>query len=712
MRMVRWSGSAGWIAAIVTLIGGAGCDGSDEVDDETGLALLATTSAEYKLPATVDPEVLDDRFTELWAAVYRPAVLHPHKRYPLLVFLHGNHQTCGTGSNPRQDFDITYTTTGTCPDGFVVVPNHAGYEYVATELAARGYIVVSINANRGINFGAGIPGDAGLNLARGRLILKHLSQLSRWNQGLDATPASLGFSFEDHLNFRHVGLMGHSRGGEGVRAAFQQFRDPGSPWPARIPDQLRIEAMFEIAPVDGQTDRVLDANDIPWAVLLPMCDGDVSDLEGVLPFDRMMYTLQEHPPHFKATWTVWGANHNYYNTEWQESDSFGCTGHDPLFTSGPGITGSADQRETGRIPLRRFFRATVGPAEIPALGRLFDPLFEVPDALTSVTRIDRGFSPSADQDVTLRLEDFVNATGTSTFGLPNDHNNITITHQSIPEHDVALRGARISWTAAGAGTSFQSNFTAAGTGISLRRFATLDLRVDRAPDALNPATPTEFSVQLVNANGSLSQPQAIADFLDLSGPVGGPFNFHEMLQTARIPLHRFVGAHLGAIRGVRLVFDGTASGALYVANIRASRVVDLENHMVHRPPHHRPPHHGGSPGGHHQGGHCAVVHVRRASPSAAVALAAPAQAWYEIELRSDLPFVGPNALLILDIGAMPITLSHYPDPHDLGRIVFSLTEDQLARVRDGAPVTIRRDGGSAPPQWQFGPFDRARFVKP
>src|SRR5262249_15186499 len=60
---------------------------------------VATTMTEYKLPAAVDPDVLADVATEQWAAVYRPAALDPSTRYPVLLFMHGNHQTCPTDCN-------------------------------------------------------------------------------------------------------------------------------------------------------------------------------------------------------------------------------------------------------------------------------------------------------------------------------------------------------------------------------------------------------------------------------------------------------------------------------------------------------------------------------------------------------------------------------------------------------------------------------------
>ena len=70
----------------------------------------------------------------------------------------------------------------------------------------------------------------------------------------------------------------------------------------------------QIKSADGQTSRVLNADGTAWTVLLPMCDGDVSDLEGVRPFDRMMAIRSESPATPKSTFTVWGTNHNFYNT--------------------------------------------------------------------------------------------------------------------------------------------------------------------------------------------------------------------------------------------------------------------------------------------------------------------------------------------------------------------------------------------------------------
>jgi len=694
--MTRW--------AALSAIGVFGCSAPvapaerDEAPAaEFAQALVPSTSSEYKLPASVDPDVLGDRVTELWARVYRPITLQSGVRYPVLLFLHGNHWTCGHGSNPRIDDNTEYTTDGMCPPGYVVAPSHNGYTYLATQLASNGYIVVSVNANRGINAGVGVADDWGLNLARGRLLLKHLTMLSEWDRGVSATPASLAVDLTNHLDFSQVGLLGHSRGGEGARAAYNQYFDAGSPWPARIVTPVTFRGIFEIGPVDGQTSRVLDMRDTRWSVLLPMCDGDVSDLEGMQPFDRALSFTSESNPSFKATLTAWGTNHNYYNTEWQQSDSSGCSGagNPPLFSSGPDISGSPAQRQVSSILATAFFLGSVGSGRDPNQNAIFDPSNPLPSALTAVTRVDRGFTPTPDASVTLRLEDFVNATGTSTFGQANDASGVTVSHQSLPEHDPALRGGLLSWTSSGTNTFFQTNFAPLGSSISLTPYSTLELRVDLASSSLNVTPTTDFSVQLVNAQNHTSVARRISQFVNLTGPAGGPYGPHSMLQTARIPLLAF-GMPLSAIRGVRLLFNVTPTGALYVANIRATTSANTfalgSSSSANASPTPAP---APSP---------TLPAMPRTIASGRIVSIAPTVAAQsvsggtDIEIESSTSFPVIDDLLVLHVGSVNVGLSRYPDPSDMQRLVFTLSAQQFAAVRTGDPVTVS-GGGTL---WQLG----------
>jgi len=113
--------------------------------------------------------------------------------FPLVVFLHGNHPTCGvpTGEgNPRLDRGAEFTTTGLCPPGSIEVPSYRGYDESARLLASWGYVVASINANRGITGGTGLDAyDSHLVYARGNLVLRHIEELARWSN--DGTNPSL-----------------------------------------------------------------------------------------------------------------------------------------------------------------------------------------------------------------------------------------------------------------------------------------------------------------------------------------------------------------------------------------------------------------------------------------------------------------------------------------------------------------------------------------
>lgn len=684
---------------------------SEEFDSTT----TATNASEYKLAAAVDADVLSDRATEEWAVVHRPATLTAGTRYPLLIFLHGNHQTCGHGSNPRVDDDITYTTTGTCPNGYVPVPSHRGYDYTAAELASRGYIVVSINANRGINFGAGVSGDSGLNLARGRLILKHLQKISEWDRGVSPTPASLGVSLQNHIDFSQVGIMGHSRGGEGARAAYTQYRDSGSIWPGRIVTPVTFRGIFEIGPVDGQTSRVLNATSTKWAVLLPMCDGDVSDLEGVLPFDRMIAVFNEGTPTFKATYNVWGANHNYYNTEWQQSDSGGCLAHRAMFTSGTGITGSPEQRQTGFYAMLAFFTANVGTATSPGLNKLFDPK----TVILPEPPVYRGYTPGANTSQSRQLEDFTGATGTSTFGQPNLASNITINHEQVSEHASSLRAANISWSSSGSNTYFQSNWAASGSGFNLSAYQSLDLRIDRILDAsLNPEQSSTFQIALVTSNNTLStalRPDQYGAFID--GPVGGPYsNYHNMMQTIRIPLADF-GVSLTSIRGVRLIFSLTASGHIYVANIRAGTVTTPPGPLA---PTAVAASTGAAPAT--AAGPTAFAAPDPASRNAAplagpqlvstgssvTSLRTAADGSIEVAISSQVPFAAGGALLTLRIGAVESTLSRFTTA-DARSAVFTLPRADFDRIGAADAVSVRYGKGASRVVWSLGTLDKSRL---
>jgi hypothetical protein len=513
---------------------------------------FAVQSAEYKFAAKLDPDVLATASTEIWARAFWPSDLS--KPHPIVFLLHGNHSTCRDG---KDDFDCSYTNEGTCPAGQTVVPNHEGYNYLAQQLASLGYIAVTINANRGITCGNGNDADWGLNLARGRLVLRHIEQWNLWStQG--GAPASLGLppdAFIGKVDLTNVGLMGHSRGGEGMRAAAALYRDAGSIWPARIPN-LNIRGIFEIASVDGQAGRVLDADDMAWNQLLPMCDGDVNSLEGRNPFERMMKKSIETRKTPKSLTMVWGTNHNFYNTQWMTDESMNCLNHQEIHGPGPQ---SDKQQKIAETELSAFMLANVGEHRIAKMGELFDPTFLAPTSLTSITRIDRDQVFTFDRTYDVVVDDFDQATGVSSNQKSNSALGISIKNENS---ELPPRG-EVTWSAPGPDHYLQLNLTDQGQGRDVAPFTSLDLRVGRPLDQIREPS-TAFSVALVDSSGKLSLTVPITKFADIFGP-GSAINLY---QTVRIPMSEFGIVRGTLIQGVRIIFDQTAKGELYFANVR------------------------------------------------------------------------------------------------------------------------------------------------
>lgn len=717
--------------------------------DATPVGPLAVATGEYDLGAQVDPLVLPgcnprsgyDCKVDVRAKVYYPQTLSG--THPLVIFLHGNHGTCGRPyavppdppnmlGNPRIDDRQDYTGTGTCPTNYIESPSYLGYDYLARRLASYGYVVASVDANRGITAGPGLPGDSGLIKARGILILRNMQNLSHWNKH-GGTPPGVGVELQGHLDFSNFGLMGHSRGGEGVRYAYDTYVAPGSVWPGMIEDAVTIKGVFEIAPVDFLG---INSKGTVWNIIAGMCDGDVSDLEGIDPYDRDILPPFESPQLQKSTFVVWGANHNFFNSQWQVSDATILngstfpsictgTGNNAIFTMSPG---SPQQRLTSMSSLMAFFRGNVGSAIDSTFNRNFSPSWGIPANVTDEngavqpypTRADRGFTPP----VTIKVfEDFTGQTGTSSYGFPNDASNITIVHGTVPNHDPSLRAGRISWTAAGSNTYFETNWTAVGHGMPTSSYKTLEIRVSRQNSSLNTDAPTDFSISLRSSGNFNTGTVKLSKYLDpnfvgqsghkslLQGPVGSTDGgLHPILQTVRIPLTDFPGygnSIAGRVHGVRLTFDQTGSGAIYVANIRLSNFSVTSGDA---------PDAGDLIEEAQQTGGSTVPDVIR-HPAVITSLSrqsAPqlgGASGVEITIASPEVFPVRDAMLSLRIGTKDFTLSRYVGG-DLHRVTFTLTDAEFASLPAGAPVVAHYGKTTASGHvWDCGRLDKQTMAR-
>lgn len=308
-----------------------------------------TTEYDFGIMVVDDPTLLPYRYTvPLHGSLTLPS---GEDAVPVIVLLHGRHGTCAV-------LGMELIFTGVCPNAGVITPvtSYLGYTGLAENLASHGYAVVSIDANT-IN-DRDLAGDAGAN-ARAQLVLRTLDEFASVNAtgeargDLGGLPADLPANLpqttvpqaQGRLDLSRVGLMGHSRGGEGVARAVGLDDERGG--------GHGIDAVFALAPTDFARWPVPD---VAFATLLPYCDGDVFNLQGAWMYDD----ARDLPGGPRYQILAMGANHNYYNSIWT-GDDWGPAGEwCGSEAEGSGRDSPPEQRAHGDGLMASFFRLHVG----------------------------------------------------------------------------------------------------------------------------------------------------------------------------------------------------------------------------------------------------------------------------------------------------------------------------------------------------------------
>ncbi len=476
--------------------------------------------------------------------------------FPLLLFLHGRHATCRYA-------DLYEMFGYPCPEARPVtsdVASYRGYDYLAHNLATHGYVVVSASANAVNSYDlALLLGDDGMEW-RAEVVAHTLDALARWNR--DGGRREVDRRLDGMLDLSRIGLMGHSRGGEGVArfVRYNRTRDG-----ARYPG---LRAVMALAPTDFYRQRVPGVH---FGTIVPLCDGDVYNLQGHWMFDDARFDADRR--HARVMFTVNGTNHNYFNTVWTFDD--GRYGGDdsgenpackPRTRDSVRIT-AREQRAVGLALMAGFLRRYVGGE------RSFDGL------VTGAVDLPVSACPKRG----LPCDRLV---GTSYVGPDEDH--VFADSQGVRWTE---RGSvRSEWCVPNRGGgcgSFPNRSTAEQLtvtwdghgslriptgGIDADAFRALTLRTGiNFRDRSNPRSRSQnFWVTLVQASGA-RRSVAAARFGNALYPPAGPRHQQLTLNGLRIPLSAF-GLDSSNVTAVELRFgELTRSGSIQLTDVGFSR---------------------------------------------------------------------------------------------------------------------------------------------
>ncbi len=239
--------------------------------------------------------------------------------FPLVLIVHGNHK--------MQEY------------------SDPGYAYLGELLAGRGFIFVSVDEN--FFNGAFMGGLSSENDGRGWMLLQHLKVWRAWNQDPDNP-------FFGKVDMDHIGLIGHSRGGEAAAIAGAFNRLPYYPDDATVAFDFdfSIRAIIAIAPSDQQyrpTGRPTPVENVNYLTIQGAHDSDVSVFAGERQYNRVRFTDDEY--WFKATLYSYRSNHGQFNSVWGDSDWGRPMG---FILNRKALLSGEEQRTLGKVYMSAF----------------------------------------------------------------------------------------------------------------------------------------------------------------------------------------------------------------------------------------------------------------------------------------------------------------------------------------------------------------------
>ncbi len=470
--------------------------------------------------------------------------------FPLVILAHGNHVINGAR-----------------------VDSHDGLEYLARHLASYGYVAASIdledmNYDRAIDPLAIEFRDPAI-VQRGLTILEHITEMETRN-GTD--PQLTG-----RIDLGRIGLVGHSRGGEGVVSAEVSNRAVGGPG-------RNIQSVVSIAPTDFLG---LVPATTPYLMIYGSADNDVASGHGFQLYDRATQ--------LKSMIFIEGAIHNRFSTnfDWlanlDSADARMISEDDHRNIARAYILGWNEMAIRGQRDHLPLFDRNGRPASVVAPA-IFHQFQQVAGQRSVIDNFEQGAfdltTPLGPQLATRAerntLGGAVSVAGLAVpVGLTDARTEASLRRRELANFCHDTFGAMVAWAAAGGTytTPFGAGNISTFRVLSFRATQRFGVAKNPNPAGLLPGAALDLSVRLTDSAGRTALVRA-GTVATLPFPwkrpatEGGPGLNKSALRTIRLPLSAFQAANgsldLTTVVSIVFVLDQRATGELAIDDIEFS----------------------------------------------------------------------------------------------------------------------------------------------
>jgi len=448
----------------------------------------------------------------------------------------------GTGPHP-----IVFVIHGVARFEDIRDPVYAGFDYLVQQLAAEGYVAVSINVNVDYTFDYGESFWGGWAYS---LWEQHIERLKAANAGEDM---GHGLDLTGRIDFDEIHLIGHSRGGELADIFYRRDRQG---------DISRIHSIIRIASTTLL--YYFDENDIdthpsiPVGIILPEFDGDVMNNEGQAVFDEIL-AAGEIPSVVSLVY-LRGANHNFFNRFGEVDDATQQVNR---------ITRS--QQEDFMKHYAAAFLALVTRDRAP--WGAFSPSYAQVETMFGYRVVASTYIPGVRSVIAVPSEttaaNAVAGAGASVaFHLQAWGEDGYFTHPGVSaDHHLPLYD--IQWTASGTAVQFPVLTGDFGAHHALSLYIAVDSSNSRNPQGQNQALAVTLQDATEETRTVIIPPGTAALTWNPGYAEQEEWGTHWIgqmpLGELRIPLALFGGIDLGNITDITVSFDQTNTGAVMLS---------------------------------------------------------------------------------------------------------------------------------------------------